>query len=142
VRRFLPFAVAIGAVLAVAAPAVLGRDGFPLSNYPMFADDRGRESEVATAVGVTLAGDRVRLSPELIGDSDEPVLASATAERAVASTAGAETLCTAIARRAGGDAELQAIEVVTERYDTVDYFAGDEEPESVVVHARCRVGAP
>jgi hypothetical protein len=132
----------MGTVLAVAAPAVLGRDGFPLSNYPMFAEDRGRESDVATAVGVTAAGARVRLSPELIGGSDEPILASATAERAVTSTAGAETLCASIARRAEGDADLRAIEVVTERYDAVDYFAGDDEPESVIVHASCRVGAP
>ncbi|MGH9027571.1 MAG: hypothetical protein ACRDWD_15860 [Acidimicrobiia bacterium] len=140
-RRNGAFAVAIIAVVAVAAPAVLDRDGFPLSNYPMFAEDRGRESDVATAVGVTRDGERRRLSPELIGGSDEPILASAAAERATASSSGASALCTTIAQRAVGDDDLRAIEVVTERYDTVEYFAGDHAPKSVTVHARCGIGS-
>jgi hypothetical protein len=139
VRRVLAYTVAIAGVVLVATPAVLGRDSFPLSDYPMFADDRGRESVIATAVGVTADGDRERLSPELIGGTDEPVLAAAAAARATVSSSGAAALCDDIAARAGGRDDLRAIEVVTERYDTVAYFESDEPPESTTVHARCPV---
>jgi hypothetical protein len=139
VRRVLAYTVAIGAIVVVAAPAFIGRDSFPLSDYPMFADDRGRESSIATAVGITTDGDRTRLSPELIGGTDEPVLAAATAERATASATGAATFCDAVAARAAGRDDLRAIEVVTERYDTVAYFESDEAPETTTVHARCQV---
>jgi hypothetical protein len=139
VRRLLAYIAAIGAVVAVVAPAVIGRDSFPLSDYPMFADERGRESAIATAVGVDPGGRRQRLSPELIGGTDEPILASATAERAAASESGASALCAAIADRVAGRDDLRAIEVVTERYDTVDYFRSNRQPEATTVHARCRV---
>jgi len=142
VRRVLAYTVAIGAVVIVAAPAVTGRDSFPLSDYPMFANDRGRESTIATAVGVTTEGGRTRLSPELIGGTDEPVLAAATATRATATTTGAASLCNDIAERAAGREDIRAIEIVTERYDTVAYFESDKEPETTTVHARCPVHEP
>jgi hypothetical protein len=131
----LVYAVSAGAVLAVAAPGVSDRDSFPLSNYPMFSYDRGRVTALDTAVGVTADGTQERLSPEVIAGGYEVVHASQTVSKAIRA-GDAAGLCGEVAARAAGDG-LVRIEVVTETYDTIRWFDGDETPLRRVVHASC-----
>lgn len=141
------FAVLVG-VLATAAVLVPGvrlladegaPDGFPLSTYPMFARDRGRVVEVATVVVARDGGEVERLSPSTIAGTDQVVEASVVVATAVRrGPTAAAALCEEVLGRARGlgpDAELQ---VVVERYDTVRWAAGDDDPDERRVVAACR----
>jgi hypothetical protein len=102
----------------------------------MFSYDLGRVRPIDTAVGITDDGQQERLSPEIIAGGYEVIHASRTVSKAI-SSGDAPGLCAEIAARAGTD--YAAIEVVTETYDTVAWFGGDETPLDRVVHARCEV---
>jgi len=129
-------AAVIAAVLVV-APVFRQppRDSFPLSTYPMFATDRGPVAAVNTVLAIDANGATHTLSPEIIGGSDEVILAAATVTRAIRE-GSAEALCRTAAERADGDDWL-LLRVVTHRYDTVEYLAGDREPVDEIVHAEC-----
>lgn len=137
-RRAWAYGVSVTALALVLSPVLLPgqRDSYPLSTYPMFSSDRGRESALPTAVGVTDDGTIVRLSPELISGGYEPIRAFATVDASIANGDTAE-LCREIATRASSRADLVAIEVVTEVHDVVAWFEGRKEPLDRVVHARC-----
>ena len=77
-------------LLVVLSPALRSspRDGFPLSNYPMFATDVGRTAIVDTARGVRADGSTVTLSPELVTGTGEIILAASTVTNAVAGEIG------------------------------------------------------
>ncbi len=118
------------------------RDSYPLSPYPMFSTTRERLSTVATVVGLTAQGDRVRLGPRLVGGTDEVMLAVRTASLAVA--AGEDrviSLCEQVAERVidAGRTDIVTVEVVTETYDAVDHLAHGAPAYSVSVHATCEV---
>lgn len=136
-RRLVAYGTAIVAVVAVALPGFTDRDSFPLSNYPMFSNDRGRVASFDTAVGVRPDGATVRLSPRLIGGGYEVIHAAQTVSKAIRA-GDAAGLCAEIAVRATGDG-YATIEVVTERYDTVAWFEGNETPTDRRVHAACEV---
>lgn len=125
----------VGVALAVLAPAFLpgGADGFPISTYPMFTNDRGQIVDLDTVVLVD--GSRRRLSPEVIGGTDEIVLASATVSRAIREgPAALERLCREVAARADRPG---TVEVVTERHDTVALLQDGAPPLRTTVHERC-----
>src|SRR5918994_5144335 len=90
-------------------------DSYPLSTYPMFSYDRGRESALPTAVGITGDDQQRRLSPELISGGYEPIRAFATVEASIANGDTAD-LCREIAQRTAESRvpDVVAIEVVTE----------------------------
>ncbi|HUP76479.1 MAG TPA: hypothetical protein VM282_25820 [Acidimicrobiales bacterium] len=139
-RRGWAYVVSVAALALVFSPVLRPsqRDSYPLSTYPMFSYDRGRESALPTAVGVTDDGRIRRLSPELISGGYEPVRAFATVGASIANgdTPG---LCREIAQRTSRTraADFVAIEVVTEVHDVVAWFEGHEEPSQRIVHARC-----
>jgi hypothetical protein len=119
-------------------------DSYPLSTYPMFSEDRGRESALPTAVGVTADGTVRRLSPELISGGYEPIRAFATVDASIAK-GDTDALCGEIAERTAAQrtSDVVAIEVVTEVHDVVSWFDGQKEPSQRIVHARCGLdGAP
>jgi hypothetical protein len=146
--------IAVYAGLGLVLIAMLGpplreppRDSYPLSTYPMFSSDRGRISVVATAVGVEADGSVRRLSPHLIGGSDEVMLSVQTANNAV--RAGAERsmeLCRQVADRlTAGSGHEDVVEVVVrvEEHDAVAYFADRQRtPLAVQEHATCPAAAP
>ena len=135
-RRQVIAVLAIALVAALVWPAPEGRDSFPLSNYPMFAAARPAETSFRTAVGVDPSGGYVRLSPTDIGGTDQVIQAAATIRQALEDD-DADALCSEIAERISGRAI--AVEVVTERYDTIAWFEGRTEPIERRVHARCPV---
>lgn len=128
--------VTVGVALAVLAPALLpgGADGFPISTYPMFTADRGRVVDLDTVVLVD-GGQRRRLSPEVIGGTDEVVLASATVSRAI--RGGPATLAQLCREVAGRVDRPGTVEVVTERHDTVALLQDGAPPLRTTVHERC-----
>ncbi|MEO8693840.1 MAG: hypothetical protein ABI658_10000 [Acidimicrobiales bacterium] len=143
-RRAWAYVVSLAALALVFSPVLRPsqRDSFPLSTYPMFSYDRGRQSALPTAVGVTVDGEIQRLSPELISGGYEPVRAFATVEASIAKGDTAD-LCREIAERTvkSRSGDFVAIEVVTEVHDVVGWFQGDKEPSQRVVHARCALDA-
>jgi hypothetical protein len=136
-------AVLVVLAAAVAWPAVdpSPSDGFPVSSYPMFASDRGRIVDVATAVGLDDRGAALRLDPHAIGGGDEVMLAASAVRRAVAA-GGAEAarFCAEVAGRVD-DPHVVAVELRTERHDAVADPTADRPPVAVTVHARCEVPA-
>jgi hypothetical protein len=129
--------VLVGAV--VLAPAVWpdARDDFPLSTYPMFTEEQGQVVDLDTAVRIDAAGTH-RLSPELIGGTDEPILASETVRLALRDgQAAADRLCREIAERARGDGGR--IVLVTETHDAVALLRDDADPIEVATRADCVV---
>src|SRR4051794_13466469 len=70
------FRWAAGAIVAVVvAPAVSGRDSFPISSYPVYASVRGREERFDLAYGLTAAGEQRKLSMEQLATTDDPLVA-------------------------------------------------------------------
>lgn len=148
--RSAVLAATVTAILAalVLAPAVAFPDGddFPLSPYAMFARNRGSTSSLATVVGLDADGEARRLSPRLVNGTAEVVQASAVVAREVAA-GHAERLCAEVAGRVGaagpsaapGRSPLVAVEVVTETFDAVAWFDGEQEPLRRTVHASCAV---
>ena len=131
--------VSLVLVAAVVAPMLVseGYDSFPLSTYPMFAGHRDRVAPIATVVAVK--GDEVaRLSSELIGGTEEPMLAAETVVHAIRD-GHASVLCAEIADRAAARGVRGTLQVVTERYDTLRWFDGDRAPVDRTVHAQCEV---
>lgn len=140
-RRAALLAV-LAAVLAWPAVDPTPSDGFPVSSYPMFAGDRGRIVEVATAVGVDEDGRRHRLDPHAIGGGDEVMLAASAVRRAVdAGPDETARFCAEVADRLAPDGETVAVEIRTELRDAVADPTADDEPRELRVHARCGVGA-
>ena len=132
----------VSAVVAALVVAPLFRqpptDSFPLSTYPMFSDPIDALVDVGTVVGRAAGGERIVLSPTEIGGTDEVILAGATVDEAIrGGRVAVESLCASVADRIDPATTIAELEVVTERYDAIAYFAGDTQPIDVVVHARC-----
>jgi hypothetical protein len=135
--------ITVVAVVVVLSPALRSssRDGFPLSDYPMFATDVGTTAVVDTAMGVRADGTTVTLSPQLVTGTDEVILAASTVSNAVAG--GAERtarLCDEIAGRlAGSRPDVVQVRIATETRDAVAYFDGPTAPTDLEVRATCPV---
>jgi hypothetical protein len=134
--------VAVVVAVVIASPALRAspRDGFPLSNYPMFATDVGRTARVDTAMGVRADGSTSALSPGIVTGTNEVILAVSTVANAVAGGT-AEGLCADIATRVT-DPSVVRVRIATETYDAVSYFQGHTTPTDVEVHATCPVTRP
>lgn len=133
--------VAVAALVLAPAFGDPGSDSYPLSSYPMFSTDRPVRADLATVVGVTAAGEVVRLSPELIAGADEPILAAATVSGSIR-TSQSDRLCAEAADRVRA-AGLDVVEAVvrTEHVDVVAHVAEGTDPLAVTVYARCPVTA-
>ncbi|MCA9706835.1 MAG: hypothetical protein KDK70_13365 [Myxococcales bacterium] len=135
-----------GLVVAVLWPILREppRDGFPLSNYPMFSHAKTREDgRIVHVVAYSRQGRHRPVGPDLLG-SEEVMQAYQTVQVAIR-RGHARELCERTAARVArdpGHADVERLEVRTDLYDAVDYFAGDTKPRSTQIHARCPVAAP
>ncbi len=133
----------VGAVLLALLlwPLVDGHDGFPLSTYPMFSEDRGRIVRLAHVVGRTAGGEVRPLPPRVLG-TFEVMQAAQTARIASKRSDHADRLCTRVAAALHDDAalatEFVAVEVRTDRYDIVSYWQTGR-PLDGTLHASCPV---
>lgn len=137
--------VAIAAVLLIVGvvPLLLDRDSYPLSTYPMFSSRRTSAESVDTAVAVDATGEVERLGPERIAGTDEIILATATVAGAI-NAGTTDDLCAEIAARvaSGGPSSAVEVEVVTERFDAIDWYDGHRDPIDRTVHSTCPVPRP
>ena len=117
------------------------RDSFPFSNYPMFARKKGNPI-VHRVVAYDVAGNRVTISPEMIAN-DEVMQASRTVYHAIRKgRPAAKRLCKETATRVGRTPEFQQVvrlEVISDRFDAVGYFSGNQTPIRSWHHAVCEV---
>ncbi len=118
-------------------------DSFPWSSYPMFAHSRKTSKTVVHhAVGYTEDGERRRLPPRLVAN-DEVLQAAATIRNEIRRGGRrSRALCRRIARNTAASPaydEVVRVEIVTDHYDCIEYFAGDIAPKRSKVHASCPV---
>ena len=144
--RLTSYACLLVVVGAVAYPCWwrYGQDSFPLSNYPMFARPRAQRVRMPTVVGITHGGERVTLSPELIGGARWINMSARLVRRTIRKGRDASAaLCEAVAHRviAAQRTDLAAVEVVTEVFDSVAYMTSGAGPSKRRVHARCEVSS-
>jgi hypothetical protein len=130
--------VVVFVVALVLSPVVRGRDSFPLSTYPMYAETRGRTVTVSTAVRRDGRGTVHRLSLGAIAGTDDPLLAESAIANAIAH-GQADELCAEIAGRLSPDVRGDAVEIVEERHDAVAAAAGEESVLHRRLVARCSV---
>ncbi len=131
--------VTTAAVAAIVAPVVLDADSFPLSTYPMYSQVRTTEVAFATAYALDDAHQTRRLSLEIIGASDDPLIVAGELRAAIRS-GRADDRCREIAERWRNERAASAsdkIEVVTELHDVVPLVEGGESLLERTVHARC-----
>lgn len=135
-------AVSVVLVVLVLVPAFVGKDGFPLSNYPMFSQPKGTSARVYHVLGISSRGEHRPLPPEAVG-TDEIMQAYQTVK--LASRRGpvaAAEFCTRTAEAVRGDeefADLEALQVRIDTFDAVAYWGGDRKPRKAVVVATCEV---
>lgn len=129
--------VTAGVVGLLTLPVVADRDDFPLSTYPMYSRTRTSEVSFVTANGIDADGERSRLGLEVIGASDDPLVVAGEL-RADLRSGRQDDRCRAILARLPADAvSIVAVEVVTERHDTVEHTAGRSSLIDRTVHALC-----
>ncbi|MEM7607824.1 MAG: hypothetical protein AAF411_20925 [Myxococcota bacterium] len=142
----LVFSVGFLAIAIYPAQWDANDDSFPLSNYPMFSQGRPSPDIVLThAVALTDSGERVPIEPMVSAGNREVLQSMRTIELGVRS--GADAFCQEVAaraREAGLNASIgaESVEIVTQRWDAVAYFAADDgdaarEGTDRRVHARC-----
>ncbi len=124
------------AIVAVASPAVRGRDSFPLSTYPVYASVRPRTTSLDTAIGYRADGSSRPLSMDVIAATDDPLIAQHRVAGAVADGRAGD-LCARIADRA--PAGVVAVAIVRQRHDVVLSARGAPSLLETTTHARCTV---
>lgn len=136
-------------LLMVLSPLVrpTGYDSFPWSSFPMFGHGLPHaRTTVHHLVGFDAAGQR-RIVPPAQVANDEVLQAEATLRRAV--RGGRKTsaaLCKQVAARLADDPDWSTtvrLELISERYDAITYFAGDTAPIAPgKTRARCKLVRP
>lgn len=144
-QRLVVAAWSAGLLLAVLWPILRDppKDGFPLSNYPMFsADRRNADAAVGHVVGFSREGRHRPVSPEMLGT--EEIMQAHQVVSVAIRRSYANDLCERVAQRVRAEpeyADLERLEVRTDHYDALAYFAGETKPRASQVHARCSVHA-
>lgn len=142
--RLLVATFSVGLLLAVLYPILRDppRDGFPLSNYPMFSHGRrDAQTELGHVVGFSREGRHRPVPPELLGT--EEIMQAYQTVRVAIRRGHAKALCQRTAERVQAEpafADLERLEVRTDTYDALAYFDGDTKPRATRIHARCPVG--
>lgn len=145
--RLFAYGAMVLVVGAVVSPVIASRpkDGFPLSTYPMFARNRGRDATLSRVVALLDTGDRVVLSPRYLGSRDV-LQAESLLNRALGAGDGpSREVCGEIAARVEQERDLAAareVLVLRLKVDTIDWFVdADAATRSETVVVRCPVGA-
>lgn len=143
-ERALVYAVSIALLGATLSPLARhpDEDSFPLSTYPMFSHERPRELTMVHALGLDAEGERTPLPPMISAGNREVLQSMATLQQAVGG-GRARAQCEEIAERVRSDGsldEVREVEISTDTFDTVAYFAeARTEPLARHVHVRCGV---
>ena len=142
-RRAYAFTVSVVFVIAVLLP-VFGdtrSDSFPLSTYPMFSGLSDSTTSIDHVVAVAEDESRTPLPPESVANEEvlqAMVIISGAIHQGPEAT---EALCrkAALWVYEARWENIETVEVLTDSFDSLDYFDGDKTPISSVLHARCVV---
>lgn len=133
------FVGTIAVLLLGVYPVMIERDSYPHSHLPMFSVRRTETARIDTVIGVSTDGEITRLSPRLIADTDEVIMAKDAVVNAINSQQTDE-LCVEIANRVERNGtDISSIRVVTETYNAVKWFQNIKTPISVNIYAECDV---
>jgi hypothetical protein len=143
-ERSFAVVVGVGMLAAVVSPLVRQpvKDGFPLSNYPMFSVRVATENiRIPHVVAFDAGGGGRPVPPDLLGTS-EVMQAYQTVNIAVNKGAAASAaLCRETAARVrDADGQWSAVvrlEVRLDWYDAIAYFEGQTRPHGSSTLARC-----
>ncbi len=144
--RAWPWLSSVGLLALMLWPAIRNEDGFPLSNYPMFSNNRPRRVTVFHVVGFDSQDRGMPLPPRFLG-TDEIMQAFQTARLATqAGPARAHAFCEQVGTHVRTRAEkpwvhLQRLELRSDTFDAVDYWQGNRTLLASHVFARCPVVA-
>jgi hypothetical protein len=143
-RRAFGYVIGLGTTALVLSPLVTGAaDSFPISTFPMFASKRGQPVLYAV-IGRAGDGSERRLEPALVG-SKEVLQAKVLIDRSVAGgEATMAELCQATAARVAALPSARAVrsvEIVSRRYDPIEYFSSGPTPLEQTQLFHCRVPA-
>ncbi|MEZ5378562.1 MAG: hypothetical protein R2733_18805 [Acidimicrobiales bacterium] len=137
-RSWWPRVVTPIVIAALLSPAVRNTDSLPLSTYPMYSGTRSNVSSFVTASGIDREGSRRTLSALAIAESRDRLIAQSFLNDAVR-RGDAGRVCEDIANRVNAD--LAAIEIATERHDTIARLRGEESLLERDVHASCETAS-
>ena len=112
-------------------------DDFPLSTYPMFSRSAGTEVAIPHVVWFDSEGNRSVVDRGDLG-AGEVMQAFESLRIIVRSDDEAQTFCVDVAGRVS-DAAVE-VQVVTDTFDAVEYFADNRIPSASTVHASCVPG--
>lgn len=148
-RRGWGAIVSVTAVCAVLTPLVpewrgANKDSFPLSWYPMFANERPTLERPTYVVGVTSTGERVKVD---VSYWSRGGFNQGRNELTTIARRGRPELtdfCGAVAMRVGRSkkqryADVQHLEIVRGKYSRAAYFSGDHTPISERILSSCAV---
>jgi len=134
--------VAIGAIAVLGLgvyPVISERDSYPHSHLPMFSVRRTENARIDTAIGISHSGKILRLSPRIIADTDEVIMAKDTVVNAINSHQ-TDDLCVEIANRLRKNkSDISTVRIITETYNAVAWFQNKKTPISTNVHTECDV---
>lgn len=120
-----------------------GRDGFPLSSYPMFTTKRDVVMDVLHVLAVDAAGRTTPVSPDHVANG--AVMQSAATIRRAITGGRADELCARVARQLPADERRRVRELVvaTTTFDATRYFVDPDgkRPLRRTTHARCPIEA-
>jgi sulfur transfer complex TusBCD TusB component (DsrH family) len=120
-------------------PVIAERDSYPHSHLPMFSVRRTEIARIDTAIGLDENKEIVRLSPRLIADTDEVIMAKDAVVNAIRTKRTTE-LCKEIAQRISKRRnDITQVQVVTEVYNAVAWFKNEKNPLNVEIHSECDV---
>ena len=117
-----------------------GRDGFPLSTYPMFTFRREGTVPVRHVLVQSADGQLRPVPPDLVANG--AVMQASRTVRSAIQDGRADRLCAEVARRmARADDRRRptpaTVVVATSTFEISRYFSGDRQPLSREEHARC-----
>jgi hypothetical protein len=130
----------VGLTAAILYPIVPDKDGFPLSNYPMFSTPKGTTAKIYHVVGFTADGRGFPLSPEMVG-TDEIMQAYQTVKLAIRG-GRAGSLCKEAAARVADSRdfdEVTRLQVRIDVFESVRYWEGDRSTSKTRILAKCGV---
>lgn len=117
-------------------------DGFPLSYYPMFSEERHGTTQLSHAIGIRADGTTMSLHYRVVGSGGMNQVRRQI--RKIVRSGDADELCRKVAAHVAQSrrteyGELVEVAIVTDTYDFHEFFGSRRTPRRRLIVARCPV---